>query len=99
MRALRYAIVAMLCAGVTACAGDSAPPPARAQAMGEWAACPPLLEARAEIKAAVLDGRIYTGGGFDASGTDLSSFEMYDPAVGAWQQRAPIPLGLDHLGM
>jgi N-acetylneuraminic acid mutarotase len=101
---MRRSLLALIVAGVAltlaACAVDerAMTRPARADLAGGWADGPRLNDARAEIAAAVLDGRIYTGGGFDAQGADLTSFEVLDPATGAWELRAPIPLGLNHLG-
>src|SRR3954453_8590032 len=66
---------------------------------GAWTPAPGLNEPRAEVAAAVLDGRIYTAGGFDARGADLSSLEVFDSGAAAWQTRAPMPQGLNHLGM
>jgi N-acetylneuraminic acid mutarotase len=66
-------------------------------AFGSWSAGPGLLNTRAEIAAATLDGRIYVAGGFGPGGTDLRSLEVFDS--GLWQERAPLPRGLNHLGM
>lgn len=66
---------------------------------GAWQLGAPLLEGRSEIAAAEVDGRLYVGGGFHASGSDLASVEMFDPAVGFWQAVAPLPRGLNHLGI
>ncbi|MGD9890146.1 MAG: Kelch repeat-containing protein [Dehalococcoidia bacterium] len=89
------AIAAFACESEAAPASVAAP----SQPSGTWSNGPPLVEGRAEVAAAVLDGRIYVGGGFDADGADLSSFEMLDPAAGQWVQRASIPVGLNHLGL
>ena len=66
---------------------------------GGWTGGPTLIHERAEIAAAELDGRLYVGGGFDPSGTDLASFEVFDPAVGVWVETAPMPRALNHLGI
>src|SRR5262245_2986394 len=68
-------------------------------ALGSWTAAPNLGQARAEIAATALGGRIYVAGGFDPSGADLASVEMLDPASDAWVARSPLPQGLNHLGM
>ncbi|HEY3057402.1 MAG TPA: kelch repeat-containing protein [Chloroflexota bacterium] len=70
-----------------------------ALALGSWTTAPSLNEARAEIAATTLDGRIYVAGGFDRNGTDLTSVEMFDPVARVWQLRAPLPQGLNHLGV
>jgi N-acetylneuraminic acid mutarotase len=98
----RSLTIALLLAAFTLACDDAAErSDARAsvQSGGAWVEGPRLNAARAEIAAAVLDGRIYTGGGFDARGVDLASFEVLDPATGHWEERAPIPLGLNHLGL
>ena len=96
--ALLALVTALLLSGCGTDERTSARPAARAIA-GTWTEGPSLLEARAEIVATVLDGQIYTGGGFDAAGRDLGSFEVLNPAVGAWEARAPAPLALNHLGI
>ena len=101
MRRPSILLVALAVAlGLAACTADErvTTRPTSADLTGGWAEGPRLNAARAEIAAAVLDGRIYTGGGFDARGADLTSFEVLDPTSGAWELRAPIPLGLNHLG-
>ncbi len=73
--------------------------PSPATETGSWEQGAPLNEPRAEIAAAVLDRRLYVAGGFDPSGTDRTSLEVYDPDAGQWELKAPMPLALDHLGM
>jgi len=84
-----------------ACASEASPArsPNAAQTAGRWLEGPRLTTSRAEIAAAVLDSRIYTGAGFDGGGADQASFEALDPAAGRWEPRAPIPRALNHLGM
>jgi hypothetical protein len=68
-------------------------------ALASWTSAAGLNQGRAEVSAATLDSRIFVAGGFDSAGLDVASLEAFDPAVGFWQLRAPMPRGLNHLGM
>jgi N-acetylneuraminic acid mutarotase len=47
---------------------------------------------RFAVGAAVLDGRLYVAGGYDAArGEDLSRVEAYDPRTDRWSGAAPLP--------
>src|SRR5262245_47687678 len=70
-----------------------------AQPAGAWSTAASINESRAELAAAVLDGRIYVAGGFDASGVDLSLMEAYDARSDTWTYRRGLPIGLNHLGV
>ena len=52
--------------------------------------------ARSEIASAVLDGKIYVIGGFQAGGGNSDIVEAYDPDADAWKTVAPLPVRLDH---
>ncbi len=61
---------------------------------------------RTEIAAAALDGKIYVVGGFEkpSLGNVMNfaitpSVEMYDPATDRWTSKAPLPVGLHHVGI
>jgi N-acetylneuraminic acid mutarotase len=101
VRILPVLVVIAIAIAAIACESEVAqvPDAAADQQTGTWTNGPALIEARAEVAAAVLDGRIYVGGGFDAAGADLSTFESLDPAAGRWEQRTSIPAGLNHLGL
>ena len=62
--------------------------------VGTWQAGPPLGTARFRLAVAVLGGKIYAVGGsssfFTAVANELSSVEVYDPQVGAWQAGPPL---------
>ena len=60
-----------------------------------WATMAPLIPARSEFAAAVLDGQIYVAGGFGAT----HRFDRYDPATNAWTNLADLPAGRHHLGV
>jgi hypothetical protein len=70
---------------------------------GYWTTAAPMPIYRSEMAAAVLDGRIYVGGGLAGdtqyfTGT-TTAFQYYDPAANAWSNAAPMPAPLHHLGM
>ncbi len=73
-------------------------------AEGVWAKKAPLAVAMAEVGVAEIDGQIYTVGGTEqrekAAPNWASTLNfMYDPALGAWQAKAPLPHGLTHVGV
>jgi hypothetical protein len=70
---------------------------------GHWTTAAPMPIYRSEMAAAVLDGRIYVGGGLAGdtqffTGT-TTAFQYYDPASNTWANAAPMPAPLHHLGM
>lgn len=82
---------------------QSAPPESD---RGSWHTATPLPTKRTEVTAAALDGKIYVVGGFEkpSLGNILSfaitpSVEMYDPATDRWTSKAPLPVGLHHVGI
>lgn len=61
---------------------------------------------RTEVAAAALDGKIYVVGGFEkpSLGNVLHlsitpSLEVYDPVADQWTAKAPLPIGLHHVGI
>ena len=52
--------------------------------------------ARSELSSAVLEGRIYVGGGIAQLGT-TTAFEAYDPLADAWEELPPLAEDLHHL--
>ncbi|MDF0652827.1 MAG: kelch repeat-containing protein [Nitrospira sp.] len=73
---------------------------------GTWHAAAPIPTKRTEAAAAALDGRIYVVGGFEkpSLGNVLNlaitpSVEVYDPATDRWASKAPMPVGLHHVGI
>ena len=61
---------------------------------------------RTEVAAAALDGKIYVVGGFEKPGLGnilnfaiTPSVEMYDPVTDRWTPKAPMPVGLHHVGI
>ena len=49
-----------------------------------------MAAARAALRLAVLEGKVYAVGGFSAGAGSLSSVERYDPATNAWEEVAPM---------
>lgn len=61
---------------------------------------------RTEVAAATLDGKVYLVGGFEkpSLGNVMSfaitpSVEVYDPSTDRWMSKAPLPVGLHHVGI
>lgn len=63
---------------------------------GTWSVAAPMPTARSEITSAVLDGKIYVVGGFQATGGNSDIVEVYDPKGDAWETITPLPVRLDH---
>ena len=58
-----------------------------------WEAVAPMAVARRGLAVAVLDGKLYALGGYDATTagmTVLSSVERYDPVTNVWEEAAPM---------
>jgi large repetitive protein len=58
-----------------------------------WTTVAPLPYARSDAAAAVVGGKIYVFGGFNAAGTTLSNVAVYDPNKNQWNgtSQAPMP--------
>jgi N-acetylneuraminic acid mutarotase len=74
--------------------------------LGTWRTAAPMPTERTEVAAAVLDGKIYVVGGFEkpSLGNVMNfaitpSVEMYDPVTDQWTSKAPLPVGLHHVGI
>jgi hypothetical protein len=52
--------------------------------------------ARQEIAVAVLAGRVFVLGGFDAQGASTDTVQVYDPRADAWRLVAPLPVVNNH---
>ncbi len=71
---------------------------------GTWTTRAPLPVAIAEVGVAQLGGRVYVVGGTAQHGggppTPVSSFNLaYDPSTDTWEERAPLPHSLSHVGV
>lgn len=72
--------------------------------LGTWTMKAPIPVGMAEVGVAALDGKVYAVGGTEQKGQDAPNYAstlnmMYDPATNAWQERAPLPYGLSHVGV
>ena len=73
---------------------------------GVWRTAAPSLIKRTEVAAAMIGGKIYVVGGFEepSLGNVLNfaitpAVEEYDPATDRWTAKAPMPVGLHHVGI
>src|SRR5688572_10879424 len=72
----------------------------RAFADGTWSELQALPEARQEMPAVLLDGKIYTAGGMmDSTATAVNRCESYDIRSNRWQRLADLPLAVHHTAM
>jgi N-acetylneuraminic acid mutarotase len=71
---------------------------AQPAALGTWSSKTPMPVARAEMAAAVVDGKLYAIGG-NIGGTAVPHNFEYDPAADKWRQRNPMPVARDHIGI
>jgi N-acetylneuraminic acid mutarotase len=97
----RSLILACLCAGAVPLL--AAP---RAQEGGAWRPAAPAPIKRTEVAAAAVGGKIYVVGGFEEPSLgNVLNFaitpvvEEYDPSTDRWTARAPMPVGLHHVGI
>lgn len=79
---------------------------AQQQDGGGWRTAAPAPMKRTEVAAATVGGKIYVVGGFEepSLGNVLSfaitpSLEEYDPSTDRWTAKAPMPVGLHHVGI
>jgi N-acetylneuraminic acid mutarotase len=73
---------------------------------GVWRIAAPAPTKRTEVAVAMVRDKIYAVGGFEPIGfsnlTDLAitaSVEEYDPSTDRWTTKAPMPVGLHHVGI
>ena len=73
---------------------------------GTWTTKSPAPSKRTEVAAASLGGKIYVVGGFaEPSLGNLKDYaitplvEEYDPTADRWTTKAPLPVGLHHVGI
>ena len=73
---------------------------------GTWRTVAPMPTKRTEVATAALEGKIYVVGGFEKpSLSNMMNFaitpsvEMYDPVTDRWTSKAPMPVGLHHVGI
>jgi N-acetylneuraminic acid mutarotase len=56
-----------------------------------WHPAPPMPTARVNLATAVLNGRVYALGGYDANDNPLPVVETFDPRSGRWTESRPLP--------
>src|SRR5262245_35816551 len=79
------ALAVALAGSAVACGGDDGPPSnGSVLGTGRWDVRAPLGTARQEMPSALIGGRIYTPGGFDAQGGTVAILEIYDVASDRW---------------
>jgi len=73
---------------------------------GVWRTAIPSPTKRTEVAAGTLSDKIYVVGGFEqpSLGNVLNlsitpSLEVYDPSTDRWTVKAPLPVGLHHVGL
>lgn len=64
--------------------------------LGRWISRGAAPNARGEIGGAVVGNRIYILGGIGGPTGGYRETYAYDPAANAWQEMAPMPVGLHH---
>ncbi len=103
LTALLVPFLTALCLIVLPESAQSVPPEAD---QGAWQTATPAPTKRTEVAAATLNNTIYVVGGFEQPGFGnfinlgiTPSLQAYDPATDRWTARAPMPIGLHHLGI
>lgn len=73
---------------------------------GVWRSAAPALIKRTEVAAITVHDKIYVVGGFEQPGLrNVTSFAItpslqeYDPSTDRWTAKAPMPVGLHHVGI
>lgn len=66
---------------------------------GSWRAGASLPVPVSEIAVAELDGKIYVLGVYTAEATSSTFNQVYDPATNTREELAPMPRGLNHVGV
>lgn len=69
-------------------------------AEGTWEQAAMLPTARQEVGVAVVSGKIYVIGGFNAQGQSVNTVERFDPTINQWEtvDDLPAPSPLNHVG-
>jgi N-acetylneuraminic acid mutarotase len=73
---------------------------------GVWRTAAPAPTKRTEVAAGTLSDKIYVVGGFEQpslgnvmNSAITPSLEAYDPSADRWTSKAPMPVGLHHVGI
>ncbi len=68
-------------------------------ATAQWTTLDEALEPRVEGHSAIINGKIFTFGGFQTENiTPTDQNEVYDPAEDDWSTFAPLPVPITHVG-
>lgn len=70
--------------------------PGNGQNGGTWQTLAPMPSTRQELATAVLNGKIYVIGGYNAGGGSTNTVEVYDPNMNTWASASPIPVVNNH---
>ncbi len=97
-RSVAVIILAGLGAG---CAQGGEPPSSTPTppGAGAWTAKAALPTARQEMPSALIAGRIYTPGGYDAAAQTTAVLEIYEVATDRWSTGPSMPEGRNHPGV
>src|SRR5262245_31471632 len=63
---------------------------------GAFTTLAPVPSVRQEISTAVLNGRIFVIAGFNSSGGNTNTVEVYDPQTNTWSPAAALPIATNH---
>src|SRR5262245_50478376 len=63
---------------------------------GAFSTLAPVPSVRQEISTAALDGKIYVIAGFNSSGGNTNTVDVYDPQTNTWSSAAPLPIATNH---
>jgi N-acetylneuraminic acid mutarotase len=81
-------------------------PAEREQDRGAWRTAAPAAMKRTEVAAATVGGRLYLVGGFEEPSISnvmnlaiTPMVEEYDASTDRWSSKAPMPVGLHHVGI
>ena len=101
-----FACVTVLVIGLTLMAPFSVAAEETLSMRGAWKSMASARTARTEVAAAAIGGKIYVVGGFsEPSMSNIKDLaittlvEEYDPTTDHWTTRAPLPVGLHHVGI
>ncbi len=88
-------LLLLLLAACTGRVGEEAPAPPTAPGL-RWEALAPVPTPRSEVAAASDGQRIAVVGGFDGSGTSVTTVEMFDLETATWSAGPDLPIAVNH---
>jgi N-acetylneuraminic acid mutarotase len=107
MTASSTSLLAPFLAGIFVLALPVSAPSAQSEPdRGVWRTAAPAPTKRTEVAAATLSGKIFVAGGFEQPGLGnvlnfsiTALLEEYDPSTDRWTPKAPMSIGLHHVGI